>query len=147
MAQWHRPRRTAVVIAAALMFNTVPVYGGTYKETMAKSFSDNSREGSPSDADKGTVSNGLRAARQEEGTVYYVDAVAGDDKNDGKTEETAWKSFDRVNGKTFLPGDKILLKADGNWNQPLNPKGSGREGAPIIIDMYGEGEHTLYKCF
>ena len=143
MAQWHRPRRTAFVIAAALMFNTVPVYGGTYKETMAKSFSDNGREGSPSDADKGTASNGLRAARQEEGTVYYVDAVAGDDKNDGKTEETAWKSFDRVNGKTFLPGDKILLKADGIWNQPLNPKGSGREGAPIIIDMYGEGNRPI----
>ena len=103
MAQWHRPRRTAFVIAAALMFNTVPVYGGAYKETMAKSFSDNGREGSPSDADKGTASNGLRAARQEEGTVYYVDAVAGDDKNDGKRRRQPGKVLTGSMERPFFP--------------------------------------------
>ena len=57
------------------------------------------------------------AKQQIQGTTYYVDAKNGSDTNDGKSEETAWKSFDRVNEKTFLPGDKILLKADCVWNQ------------------------------
>ena len=96
----------------------------------------------PSDAwfSNGTPSD---ARQQTQGTTYYVDAKNGNDTNDGKSEQTAWKSFDRVNEKTFLPGDKILLKADCVWNQPLMPKGSGREGAPITIAMYGDGNRPI----
>lgn len=96
----------------------------------------------PSDA---SFSNGTPsdARQQTQGTTYYVDAKNGNDTNDGKSEQTAWKSFDRVNEKTFLPGDKILLKADCVWNQPLMPKGSGREGAPITIAMYGDGNRPI----
>lgn len=31
------------------------------------------------------------------------------------------------------------MKAGGSWSGQLWPKGSGEEGAPIILDMYGEG--------
>ncbi len=46
------------------------------------------------------ASNALKM--QTEGTTYYVDARDGNDTADGKTEDTAWKSFDRVNSKTFF---------------------------------------------
>ncbi|QGH36124.1 hypothetical protein GI584_19645 [Gracilibacillus salitolerans] len=73
------------------------------------------------------------------GTDYYVDATNGIDSNDGQSPENAWKTFTPVNNKTFKPGDRILLKAGEIWeDQQLWPKGSGAEGAPIIIDMYGD---------
>ena len=39
--------------------------------------------------------------------AYYVDAVIGNDTNDGKSAETAWKTLANVNAQTFQPGDRI----------------------------------------
>ena len=141
-------RKAAGMMAAVMMMGILPVnmigfadvlemppdsYGTMDENTATRS-----------NASFATASNAWKTQElQEEGTVYYVDAKNGNDSGDGKTEETAWKTFDRVNSKTFLPGDKILLKADGIWNQALNPKGSGREGAPITIDVYGEGSRPV----
>lgn len=87
---------------------------------------------------------GPSAAKDEVNTIgtdYYVDATGGDDSHDGTSPARAWRSFEPVNAKTFEPGDRILLKAGEVWeNQQLWPKGSGAEGAPIIIDMYGDPE-------
>lgn len=78
-----------------------------------------------------------------EGIGYYIDAINGDDTNDGTSETSAWKTLDKVNQTTFMPGDQILFKAGGSWNGQLWPKGSGVEGAPIRIDMYGEGAKPI----
>ncbi|MHC4912004.1 MAG: right-handed parallel beta-helix repeat-containing protein [Planctomycetota bacterium] len=40
---------------------------------------------------------------------------------------------------TFTPGNKILFKADSNYTGQLKPQGSGTQGKPIVIDMYGDG--------
>ncbi|MFU1795511.1 hypothetical protein ACM1RC_16730 [Paenibacillus azoreducens] len=77
------------------------------------------------------------------GTTYYVDNVSGDDGNAGTNPETAWKSLAKVNATTFAPGDHILFKAGGSWQGQLWPKGSGMEGSPIVIDMYGTGGKPL----
>lgn len=77
------------------------------------------------------------------GTTYYVDNVSGDDGNAGTNPDTAWKSLAKVNATTFAPGDHILFKAGGSWQGQLWPKGSGMEGSPIIIDMYGTGSKPL----
>lgn len=71
---------------------------------------------------------------------YYIDSEAGDDNADGKSAETAWKTLQNVNTSEFAPGSEILLKAGSAWLGQLAPKGSGTEEAPIVIDMYGEGE-------
>jgi Right handed beta helix region len=76
-------------------------------------------------------------------TTYYVDSAAGDDQHDGKAPDKAWKSLDRVNSAAFAPGDKILFKAGSRFEGRLAPKGSGKEGAPIVIDAYGEGAKPL----
>ena len=35
----------------------------------------------------------------------------GDDGNNGTSQDSAWRSLDKVNATTFAPGDKILFKA------------------------------------
>ncbi|MCK0472800.1 carboxypeptidase regulatory-like domain-containing protein [Halalkalibacter sp. APA_J-10(15)] len=81
----------------------------------------------------------------ETGTNFYVDATNGNDDNNGLTEESAWQTLDQVNGFAFEPGDKILFKSGERWEGQLAPQGSGVEGAPIIIDKYGEGDLPLIE--
>lgn len=69
-------------------------------------------------------------------TAYYVDP-SGNDNNTGLSAATAWKTLSKVNSVTFLPGDRILLKSGSVWNETLQPKGSGKAGALIVIDKYG----------
>lgn len=72
------------------------------------------------------------------GTTYYVDSEGGDDASDGLSAATAWKSLTKVSAATFQPGDRILLKAGSEWTgEQLHPLGSGAEGSPITINMYG----------
>lgn len=71
--------------------------------------------------------------------TYYVDAVDGNDDNAGSTEETAWKSLDKVNSVILGPGTKVLFKAGQEWTGLLKPKGSGEAGNPIVIGRYGNG--------
>lgn len=77
------------------------------------------------------------------GTTYYVDSIEGDDTNSGVSEELPWKTLEKVNATTFLPGDSILLKAGSSWTGQLWPKGSGESGSPIRIDSYGDGVDPL----
>ncbi|TWT79472.1 hypothetical protein CA13_08730 [Planctomycetes bacterium CA13] len=48
--------------------------------------------------------------------------------------------FDHLKAKTFMPGDSILFKKGIRFTGMFNPKGTGREGKPIIIDAYGKGD-------
>lgn len=81
-----------------------------------------------------------QAARAEGGgTTYYLDAADGKDSHKGTSPDKAWQSLDKVNKTVFQPGDVILLKAGCEWIGTLSPKGSGSEGKPIVIDMYGTG--------
>ncbi len=77
------------------------------------------------------------------GTVYYVNAIDGNDMNAGTTPETAWQTLYKVNDTEFQPGDAILFQAGGAWSGMLHPKGSGSDGFPIQIDQYGEGPKPL----
>jgi len=76
-------------------------------------------------------------------TTYYVDSVGGNDTNTGTSAAAPWKTIDKVNGTTFLPGDTILFKSGSAWVGKLNPKGSGTDGHPIVIDKYGDGPKPL----
>lgn len=77
--------------------------------------------------------------------TYYVDNVTGDNNNSGTAIGSAWKSIEKVNSLEFKPGDKILFKAGSRYSGQLNPKGSGEENNPIIIDMYSQGDKPLIE--
>ena len=71
---------------------------------------------------------------------YHVDQRAGNDAHDGRSPSQAWRSLARVNATTFVPGDRILLRAGRGWEgESLQPRGSGTLAAPIVLDRYGEG--------
>jgi len=78
-------------------------------------------------------------ASPPQGTAYYVDSLSGSDSNDGASKEQPWQSLAKVNDTTFQPGDQILLKAGGEWDGSLWPKGNGTKDAPITVGKYGEG--------
>jgi len=71
-------------------------------------------------------------------TTYYVDD-AGDDRQPGTSPGTAWKTLTRLNAVKFDPGDRIFLKAGCHFKGPLQLRGSGAKGKPIVIDRYGRG--------
>ena len=77
--------------------------------------------------------------------TYYVDAANGNDARDGRTIATAWRSLEKINATTFLPGDSLLLKSGGVWTGQLAPKGSGDSLRPIVIDKYGSGAKPLIE--
>ena len=72
-------------------------------------------------------------------TAYYVDAISGNDANDGKSAVHAWRTLERVNSGEFAPNDRILLKSGGHWTGFLAPGGSGTAGKPVRITSYGSG--------
>jgi hypothetical protein len=73
-------------------------------------------------------------------TKYYVDSELGNDSYAGNSPDSAWQTLSRVNDTLFAPGDFILFKCGGVWTGQLYPKGSGKDGNPIVIDKYGQGE-------
>ena len=72
------------------------------------------------------------------GQTYYIDSQNGDDANSGHSAASAWKTLTKVNSTTFAPGDRILFRSGTSFTGQLWPKGSGKEGAPIVIDKYDD---------
>lgn len=73
------------------------------------------------------------------GTNFFVDSLNGDDSNSGTLEDRAWKSLYKVNKHVFKPGDHLFFRAGTSYEGQLKPQGSGKKGAPVILDAYGNG--------
>ena len=71
------------------------------------------------------------------GRTYYVSGT-GDDRNDGLSPETAWKSLAKVNGAALRPGDRVLFRCGDVFRGQLRPS-SGEISAPVGYGSYGEG--------
>jgi parallel beta-helix repeat protein len=78
-----------------------------------------------------------------EPNTYYVDATNGDDGNDGRCTDTAWKTIDKVNRMSFSPGYYILFKRGETWRERLAPSSSGSAGNPITFGAYGSGDKPI----
>jgi len=80
------------------------------------------------------------------GNTYYVDSKDGDDGDDGKSENAAWKTLDKVNSKTFAPGDIVRFRCDRLWRGKLAPKGNGTsDSTRIVFTSYGSGEKPIIQ--
>ncbi len=80
----------------------------------------------------------LFIAIQLRASDYYI-ANSGNDNNNGKTPEKAWKSFKRLNNTRLKPGDKIFLKSGDIFTGTIHLKHSGKENKPVLISTFGEG--------
>jgi hypothetical protein len=74
-----------------------------------------------------------------ENQTYYVNSDIGNDAHSGTSRAAPWASLEKVNSVTFGPGDRILFKAGSVYKGQLKLQGSGAQGRPIVIDMYGVG--------
>ncbi len=66
--------------------------------------------------------------------IYYV-ANDGDDKNDGTSPDTPWRSLDKVNsgGTAILPGDTVAFRRGDLWRGKIFAR------AGVTYTAYGEG--------
>lgn len=85
----------------------------------------------------------LHAAQDDNSSClnsYYVDAVAGNDANGGKSTSAAWRTIAKVNANTYNPGDCILFNRGQTWaGTKLYFTGSGNATHPIMVAAYGTG--------
>lgn len=70
------------------------------------------------------------------GGIYFVDCQA--DPQGNGTIASPFSDLATVNGKVFIPGDRILLKKGSTCQGTLRPQGSGAPQRPIVIDSYGD---------
>jgi hypothetical protein len=75
---------------------------------------------------------------------YYV-SKAGDDRHDGCTEATAWKTLARAAERSYLPGERLLLRAGDVWEEPLALRGSGAPGSPVLLSSHGAGPRPVIR--
>jgi hypothetical protein len=76
-------------------------------------------------------------------STYYVDNASGShctDAGSGTSPSAPWCDFTNLNGQTFGPGAKILLKRGDTFTGELGKLyGSGTSAAPIMLGAYGSG--------
>ena len=61
--------------------------------------------------------------------VHYVSPF-GDDANDGRSPQTAWKTIERANGKNWNPGDRLLFEGGQTFNV------SGSAGPDVVVNSF-----------
>lgn len=72
-------------------------------------------------------------------TTYYVDSQGGNDSNTGRSPASSWRTIAKVNETHYSPGDRILLHCKSRWTGQLILASAGAQGAPIVVDWYGNG--------
>jgi len=70
---------------------------------------------------------------------YYVDSRHGNDNNPGTTRAKAWRSLEKVNSRTFQPGDRVLFLAGSAWSGRLEIRSQGSWDRPIVFEAAGHG--------
>ena len=73
------------------------------------------------------------------GTKYYV-AADGNDANDGKTPETAWKTIPKVNGAALKEGDGVFFKRGDTFRGQLTTQKG------VTYSAYGENDGDAIKA-
>ena len=71
---------------------------------------------------------------------YYIDSIGGDDHNSGTSENSPWKTLEKVSSMTFLPGDRIYFKRGSSYSGCVTINGDGTASDPITISAYGTGD-------
>lgn len=84
----------------------------------------------------------VSSCKQPYGT-YYIDSESGSDEYAGTSSQRPWKTLAPANRHVFGPNEKLLLKAGSVFFGQLELRGNGTEGAPVIVDTYGEGEKPV----
>jgi len=77
--------------------------------------------------------------------TFYVDANSGSDSNDGRSPQTAWRSLNAVNSRSFSPGDVIGFNRGTSYYGGLRISSSGSASQPIFFTAYGSGAAPVFS--
>ena len=77
------------------------------------------------------------------GTVYYLDAVAGTDTNNGTSTSTPWKTLSKVTAASFSPGDVVAFKRGQTFPGTATIAEAGTITKPIVATAYGSGAQPI----
>jgi len=72
--------------------------------------------------------------------AYYVDSQNGNDANDGRSANQAWRSLEKVGSQALLPGDSVRFKRGAAFTGSLYINNSGNSGSYITLTDYGDSE-------
>lgn len=71
-------------------------------------------------------------------SIYYVDALNGNDSNEGCSDTDAWQTLWKVNHADLKPGDIIRFKRGGIWRGTLRAQSGSQNGNYITYTDYGD---------
>jgi hypothetical protein len=77
--------------------------------------------------------------------AYYIDSVAGDNANSGRSVDSPWRDFTNINGTTLGPGEKLLIKRGSVINQELQVSAHGTADNWTEIGPYGVGARPIIR--
>lgn len=80
----------------------------------------------------------LLQANQAFAATYFI-AANGNDKNNGTSISSPFKTIARLNKLMLQPGDRIYFRRGDVFRGELKIKQSGNAATPIILDAYGNG--------
>ena len=130
-------------------------YGGEIAEFRAATDADLDAAYAEADTKAQSIINSASAYTKKDvkGTSYYISSINGDDKNDGKSPATAWKSFTNLykiwqNGLvvTSIPkaGDGVFLERGSVFRQyEAGEYDCLKLAQGVIYGAYGTGEKPL----
>jgi hypothetical protein len=76
---------------------------------------------------------------------FYVSAQ-GDDRDDGRTPLSPWRTLEKVNGFTFQPGDRLRFRCGDTFHGPLNIRTNRMAGGPACtVEPYGGDIRNMPK--
>lgn len=82
------------------------------------------------------------------GTTYYISDSTGNDNNDGLSENTPWKTIERLAQTKLTAGDTICFKSGDIWygTWELDVSG-GEKDNPITFTAYGDGAKPSLRLY
>jgi len=75
---------------------------------------------------------------------FYIDAVKGNDQNNGSSPEKAFKSIARLNSLPLIGEEQLLFKGGQQFYGSLKIKGiHSTVKAPLLVSTFGSGQATI----
>lgn len=75
--------------------------------------------------------------------TYYIDAQNGNDNNNGLTQETAWKTINKIQNKKIQYGDVFKFKAPYSYNGIIYKNDINDDLNDVLFESYGDGKAII----
>jgi hypothetical protein len=122
--------------------------GGTAGSSQAGRGGSDGGQAGTSTGSGGSGAGGTVGGPVSTGPAYYIDNRSGSNCSDagpGTSPTAPWCTFDKVNGKTLVAGEQILLARGASFTETLRPTGSGTSSDWISVDAYGVGARPIIR--